>query len=70
MGIGFGLFYGPATTAGITALDESRSSLAGGIAYMAQIAGGSVGLGLTTSIFTALSDRKLDDAAGARRASR
>ena len=60
MGIGFGLFYGPATTAGITALDESRSSLAGGIAYMAQIAGGSVGLGLTTSIFTALSDRKLD----------
>jgi EmrB/QacA subfamily drug resistance transporter len=61
MGIGFGLFYGPATTAGITALDESRSSLAGGIAYMAQIAGGSVGLGLTTSIFTALSDRKLDE---------
>jgi EmrB/QacA subfamily drug resistance transporter len=61
MGIGFGLFYGPATTAGITALDASRSSLAGGIAYMAQIAGGSVGLGLTTSIFTALSDRKLDE---------
>ena len=32
MGIGFGIFYGPATTAAITALDESRSSLAGGIA--------------------------------------
>jgi EmrB/QacA subfamily drug resistance transporter len=60
MGIGFGLFYGPATTAGITALDDSRSSLAGGIAYMAQIGGGSVGLGVTTAIFTALSGRKLD----------
>ena len=61
MGLGFGLFYGPATTAGITALDESRSSLAGGIAYMAQIGGGSIGLGLTTTIFTAFSDRKLDE---------
>ena len=61
MGIGFGTFYGPATTAGITALDERRSSLAGGLAYMAQIGGGSIGLGLTTSIFTAISDRKLDD---------
>ena len=61
MGIGFGLFYGPATTAGITALDDSRASLAGGIAYMAQIGGGAVGLGLTTTIFTAVSDRKLDE---------
>jgi MFS family permease len=61
MGIGFGLFYASATSAGITAVDESRSSLAGGIEYMFQIAGGAVGLGLTTSIFTGLSDRKLDD---------
>ena len=60
MGIGFGLFYSSATTAGITALDESRASLAGGIAYMAQIGGGSIGLGLTTTIFTSLSGRKLD----------
>ena len=61
IGIGVGLFYASATTAGITSLDESRSSLAGGIMYMFQIAGGAVGLGLTTSIFTALSDRKLDE---------
>jgi MFS family permease len=60
MGIGFGLFYSSATTAGITALDPSRSSLAGGIAYMAQIGGGSVGLGLSTTIFTSLSESKLD----------
>jgi EmrB/QacA subfamily drug resistance transporter len=60
IGIGFGLFYASATTAGITSLDESRSSLAGGIAYMFQIAGGAVGLGVTTTIFTALSERKLD----------
>ncbi len=60
MGIGFGLFYSSATTAGITALDPSRSSLAGGIAYMFQIAGGAVGLGLSTTIFTSFSERKLD----------
>jgi EmrB/QacA subfamily drug resistance transporter len=66
MGVGFGLFYSTATTAGITALDESRSSLAGGIAYMFQIAGGSVGLGLTTSIFTSLSESKLDSEVGNR----
>jgi hypothetical protein len=64
MGIGFGLFYASATTAGITSLDQSRSSLAGGIAYMFQIAGGAVGLGLTTTIFTSLSERKLDSLVG------
>jgi EmrB/QacA subfamily drug resistance transporter len=50
-GIGIGLFYSTATTAGVTSVDESRSSLAGGIIYMFQIAGGSIGLGLTTTIF-------------------
>ena len=32
-------------------LDASRSSLAGGITYMFQIAGGAIGLGLTTALF-------------------
>ena len=45
MGIGVGLFYSSITTAAVTALDPSRSSLAGGIVYMFQVAGGSVGLG-------------------------
>jgi EmrB/QacA subfamily drug resistance transporter len=50
LGIGVGLFYSSVTTAGVTSLDESRSSLAGGIVYMCQVAGGSVGLGITTAI--------------------
>ena len=52
LGIGLGLFYSSATTAGVTAVGPARSSLAGGLVYMFQIAGGSVGLGLTTSVFT------------------
>ena len=42
-GLGVGLFYPSVTTAAVTALDPSRSSLAGGIVYMFQIAGGAVG---------------------------
>jgi len=64
LGVGFGLFYSSATTAGVTALDPSRSSLAGGIAYMFQIAGGAVGLGVSTTVFTSLSERKLDSEVG------
>ena len=52
LGLGIGLFYPAATTAGVTSVDESRRSLAGAIIYMFQIAGGSVGLGLTTTVFT------------------
>jgi hypothetical protein len=50
LGVGVGLFYSSITTVAITALDPSRSSLAGAIIYMFQIAGGSVGLGLNTAI--------------------
>jgi MFS family permease len=53
LGIGIGSFYPTATTAGVTSVDESQTSLAGGIIYMFQIAGGSIGLGLTTTIFSA-----------------
>jgi len=56
LGIGVGLFYSSATTIGVTAVDESRSSLAGGIIYMFQVAGGSVGLALTTTLFASASD--------------
>jgi EmrB/QacA subfamily drug resistance transporter len=51
-GIGVGLFFSSATTAGVTALDPSRASLAGGVLYMFQVAGGSIGLGLTTAVVT------------------
>lgn len=45
LGIGIGSFYRTATTAGVTSVDESQTSLAGGIVYMFEIAGGSIGLG-------------------------
>jgi MFS family permease len=65
-GLGVGLFYPTITTAAVTALDPARSSLAGGIVYMFQIAGGAIGLGLTTAIFTTRSEDKLAaDAAAA-----
>jgi EmrB/QacA subfamily drug resistance transporter len=56
LGLGIGLFYPTATTVGVTAVQEARRSLAGAIIYMFQIAGGSVGLGLTTTVFTGASD--------------
>jgi EmrB/QacA subfamily drug resistance transporter len=49
-GIGLGLVYPTITTAGVTAIDPARASLAGGIIYMFQLAGGAIGLGLTTTI--------------------
>lgn len=64
-GLGVGLFYPSITTAAITALDPSRSSLAGGIVYMFQIAGGAIGLGLTTAIFTSRSEDEVASEASA-----
>ncbi len=55
LGMGVGLFYSSVTTAAVTALDPSRSSLAGGIVYMCQVAGGAIGLGLNTAIVLAAS---------------
>jgi hypothetical protein len=60
LGIGIGLFYSSITTAAVTALDPSRSSLAGGIVYMFQIAGGAVGLGLNTAIVTSGTEATID----------
>jgi EmrB/QacA subfamily drug resistance transporter len=68
-GIGVGLFYPSVTTAAVTALDEARSSLAGGLMYMFQIAGGAIGLGLTTAIFESVSEDKVADKAKAAGAS-
>lgn len=52
LGLGVGLFYSAVTTTAVTSLDPSRASLAGGIVYMCQIAGGAIGLGLNTAIVT------------------
>jgi hypothetical protein len=64
LGVGMGLFYSSITTASVTALDASRAGLAGGIVYMFQIAGGSVGLGLNTTIFTSSSKSSLNSHLG------
>src|SRR4051794_2479677 len=59
LGLGGGLFYSSVAAAGVTALDPARSGLAGGIVYMFQVAGGSIGLALTTAIFTTASTDRL-----------
>jgi EmrB/QacA subfamily drug resistance transporter len=64
-GTGVGLFYPSITTAGVTALDAARSSLAGGLVYMSQIAGGAIGLGISTTIFTSASENELAEKASA-----
>ena len=50
LGLGTGLFYSAVFTEAITSLDAERASLASGIIYMFQVAGGSVGLGIATTI--------------------
>jgi EmrB/QacA subfamily drug resistance transporter len=63
LGVGVGLFYSAVTTAALTAVEPSRSSLAGGLLYMFQIAGGAVVLALTTTVFLATSSAEIDDGA-------
>lgn len=62
LGLGVGFFYSTITTAALTSVDPSRSSLAGGLLYMFQIAGGSIGLAITTTIFLATSSNEVDRA--------
>jgi hypothetical protein len=64
LGIGVGLFYSSITTSAVTALDPSQSSLAGGIVYMCQIAGGAIGLGVNTAIVVSSGSSGADLAAG------
>jgi hypothetical protein len=59
LGTGFGVFISTITTAAVTSLAEARASLGGAILYMFQVAGGSVGLALTTTVFTRAADDRL-----------
>jgi EmrB/QacA subfamily drug resistance transporter len=52
-GLGLGIFLSSNTTAAVTSVDEEHASLASGLVFMFQTAGGSLGLGLTTAVFTA-----------------
>ena len=52
LGLGTGLFYSAALTAGVSSLSSDRASLASGIIYMVQTVGGSIGLGVATIVAT------------------
>jgi EmrB/QacA subfamily drug resistance transporter len=56
VGVGVGMFFSAITTAAVTAVDADDSSLAGGIIYMGNVAGGSIGIGLNTAIVLAASE--------------
>jgi EmrB/QacA subfamily drug resistance transporter len=56
LGTGMGLFYSSTTTVAVTALGPAASSLASGIVYMCQVAGGAIGLGLNTAIVATAAD--------------
>ena len=60
-GAGTGLFYATITTAGVVALSAARQGLAGGLLYMFQLVGLSVGVGLTTTIATSVTDARIQD---------
>jgi EmrB/QacA subfamily drug resistance transporter len=60
-GVGVGLFYSTVTTAAVVALSAARQGLAGGVLYMFQLVGLSVGVGLTTTIATSVTDARLQD---------
>ncbi len=55
VGIGVGLFYSSITTAAVTSVDADDTSLGGGVIYMGNVAGGSIGIGLNTAIVLAAS---------------
>ncbi|MGI8507649.1 MAG: MFS transporter [Solirubrobacteraceae bacterium] len=61
-GAGLGLFISSVTTAAITTVDSSRTSLAGGLLHMLQLTGGAIGLGLSTAIFTSAFHGTVDSA--------
>lgn len=58
-GVGLGFAVPSITTAGVSAVRESRRSLAGGILYMFQLVGGAFGLAMATTIFTDLAQNDL-----------
>ncbi|WP_020412393.1 MFS transporter [Microbulbifer sp. VTAC004] len=50
LGMGLGLFFPTITTAAVTAVGSSRSSLAAALIFMFQIIGGAIGLAMNTTI--------------------
>lgn len=50
LGVGIAFFYSTITPVAVTALGSDRASLASGIIYMVNVAGGALGLGMNTAI--------------------
>lgn len=50
LGLGIGFFYSSITPIAVTSLGTDRSSLASGVIYMVNVAGGALGLGMNTAI--------------------
>lgn len=65
LGVGVGFFYSSLTTAAIAALDPSRAGVGGGIAFMFQLVGGAIGVGLVTTLLTSVSDHRVSTSAAA-----
>ena len=57
LGIGVGLFYSSVTTAASPRSTVAARASPAAIVYMFQIAGGSIGLGLATTVFTEAAER-------------
>jgi len=55
LGLGLGVGLSSLTTAGVSAVDKSRSSLAGALVHMFQLGIGALGLVIATTIFTYIS---------------
>jgi predicted MFS family arabinose efflux permease len=56
VGVGVGLYYSATTTAAVTSVEPEDNSLAGGIIFMGNVAGGALGIGLNTAIVLAAPD--------------
>jgi hypothetical protein len=55
VGLGTGVAWSALITVGVSSLSEQRSGLAGGLLYMAQLAGGGIGVAAITAVVTAVS---------------
>jgi EmrB/QacA subfamily drug resistance transporter len=53
-GAGVGVFFSTVTNAALTSLDPSRTGVGGGLTFMFQLVSGAIGLGIATTVFSAV----------------
>lgn len=64
VGVGVGLFYSTITNTALTSLDPSRTGVGSGLTFMFQLVSGAVGVGIATTVFTAVSRHQPGTAEG------